>query len=258
MLDRRPPEVPEGWVTRPPDFVGIGAQRSGTSWWYHLVLDHPGVSSAPGAAKELHYFDRWWAGAPTPDELGAYARFFPRPPGALAGEWTPRYMADAWTPPLLAAAAPDAKLLILLRDPVERCRSGIQHALSIGAPPHPLIVSDAVARGFYARQLAHVFRHIDPSNVFVLQFERCLADRSTQLERTYRFLGLDPQHAPERLSKEPRSAEPAAPFRLDGSFREELVRLYEDDVRRLLELVPDIDPSLWRNFSHLALAGGAA
>ena len=37
------PECPPGWRTGPPDFVGVGAQRSGTTWWYRLLLDHPRI-----------------------------------------------------------------------------------------------------------------------------------------------------------------------------------------------------------------------
>jgi hypothetical protein len=50
-----PPARPRGWVLGPPDFVGVGTQKSGTSWWYWLVCDHPQVTV--GFGKELHFFD---------------------------------------------------------------------------------------------------------------------------------------------------------------------------------------------------------
>ena len=80
--------------------------------------------SKPG--KEIHFFDRFWDGREVPADLpGAYARQFPRPEGELTGEWTPRYMHDFWALPLLKAAAPEARILVMLRDPVDRYRSGI-------------------------------------------------------------------------------------------------------------------------------------
>src|SRR5215216_938264 len=125
------PECPPSWTTAPPDFIGIGAQRSGTTWWFAGALQsHPLVAIAPGRRKELHFFDRYWAEEVESDFAARYARFFPRPEGTISGEWTPGYMCDPWTVPLLAEAAPEARYLIMLRDPVERYRSAIAGILT--------------------------------------------------------------------------------------------------------------------------------
>src|SRR5690606_28385229 len=55
---RHPAPPPPNWTVGPPDFVGIGAQRSGTTWWYDLVSSHPRVVHR-GDLKELHYFHRY-------------------------------------------------------------------------------------------------------------------------------------------------------------------------------------------------------
>src|ERR1700722_14580356 len=52
-----PPQAPPGWTTGPPDFVGVGFQRCGTTRWYNLVAAHPQIAR-PVAMKELHFFDR--------------------------------------------------------------------------------------------------------------------------------------------------------------------------------------------------------
>src|SRR5262245_38927313 len=79
---RRPPACAPGSRCAPPDFVGIGAQRCGTTWWYELVTAHPEVH--PGIAKELHYFHRYWGRAFTERDAARYVRYFPRPEGKLA------------------------------------------------------------------------------------------------------------------------------------------------------------------------------
>ncbi len=90
------PECPPGWETGPPTYVGIGAQRCGTSWWYDSMRRHPRIRRSP-LGKEVHYFDRFWRGD-APDDIAAeYASLFPRPEGQLVGEWTPRYLADFWS-----------------------------------------------------------------------------------------------------------------------------------------------------------------
>ena len=91
-------------------------------------------SGAPlTGGKEQHFFDRFCARELTDADVAEYHDRFPRKPGQIAGEWTPRYMHDFWTPRLIARAAPEAKLLIMFRDPIERFRSGVPHR-SAGRP----------------------------------------------------------------------------------------------------------------------------
>jgi hypothetical protein len=248
------PPCPEGWRTGPPDFVGIGAQRSGTSWWYRGIEAHPRVVRVKGERKELHYFNRFWNGEVPPDFAERYHSLFPRPPGSVTGEWTPRYMHDHWSVPLLREAAPDARVLVILRDPVERYRSGaarmVRLAEELERPLRLIEISDALWRSFYYEQLSRVFELFGRDQVLVLQFERCLSDSEGEMRATCRFLGLEPfEEPPPQLTRErPPREKPALPERT----REELVRRLTDDVGRLAGLCPEIDLSQWPNFSHLA------
>jgi Sulfotransferase family len=248
------PECPEGWHVGPPDFVGIGAQRSGTSWWYRGIEAHPGVVRIKGQRKELHYFNRFWDGAVPTDFADTYASLFPRPPGTISGEWTPRYMHDYWSLPLLREAAPDARVLVILRDPVERYRSGaarmVRLAEEAGRPLRMIEITDALWRSFYHEQLKRLFELYPRDQVLVLQFERCRTDPTGQMDMTCRFLGLEPfEELPSQLVRErsPRDKPPLA-----DRLRDELVARLSDDVRQLIELCPEIDPSLWPNFNHIA------
>src|SRR5947209_11073993 len=150
-----PPECPRGWQTGPPDFVGVAAQRSGTTRWCNLILAHPEVVRTH-AKKELHYFDRFYAGGFTAATASGYHAYFPSD-GRKTGEWTPMYASAPWIPALLAAAAPAARLLMLLRDPVERYLSGleldIETARKRGAPLSRYAPLEAFSRGFYHAQL---------------------------------------------------------------------------------------------------------
>jgi hypothetical protein len=248
------PECPEGWRVGPPDFVGIGAQRSGTSWWYRGIEAHPGVVRIKGQRKELHYFNRFWDGEVPTDFARTYASLFPRPPGTISGEWTPRYMHDYWSLPLLREAAPDARVLVILRDPVERYRSGaarmVRLAEEAGRALRMIEITDALWRSFYHEQLKRLFELYPRDQALVLQFERCRTDPAGQMEATCRFLGLDPfDELPSQLVRErsPRDKPPLA-----DRLRDELVARLSDDVRQLIDLCPEIDPSLWPNFNHIA------
>jgi hypothetical protein len=254
------PDCPEGWTTGPPDYVGIGAQRSGTSWWYDSMRRNPGIQRSP-LGKEVHYFDRYWQGNAPEDVAAEYASLFPRRPGNIVGEWTPRYLADHWAIPLLRRAAPDARLLVMLRDPVARYRSAIARLQRLAEERGDRVlmaqVSDATWRGFYFQQLRRVFELFPRDQVLVLQFERCVADPVGEMERTCRFLGMDPpEKQPERLM-EHKQAGRAKP-ELTPAVMDELAERYYYDAVSLAELCPEIDLSLWPSVAGAGSHGSDA
>ena len=113
-------------------------------------------------------------------------------------------MLDAWTPALLRRAAPEARLLVLLRDPVERFRSGTtlaENRFTVGSTARAA-ANAAFNRGLYADQLLRLWQAFPREQVLVLQYERCVADPRGELARTYAFIGLAPDV--------PRVVDPAA------------------------------------------------
>ena len=253
-FDFTPPSLRPGEEAGPPDFVGIGVQKAGTTWWYDLVLSHPEVTGHDDIHKERHYFDRFGAQAMLPSDIDRYHGWFPRRKGTKTGEWTPDYFAYPWVPPLLARAAPDTRLLLLLRDPVERFRSGLDHHARMGQPRDGAAIADAVQRGFYDRALGGWLEHFDRDRLLVLQHEQCTKDPHGELERTFRHLGLAPHHPPDALRPGPTSSLTRRP--LDPDVRDQLVHLYAPDITALADRLPDLDLSLWPNFAYLAPDAG--
>jgi Sulfotransferase domain len=250
-----PPICPAGWRTGSPDFIGVGVQRSGTTRWFNLIASHPEVAQSE-TSKELHYFDRFYASEFTFSDVARYHQHFPRPDGCKAGEWTPLYISAPWIPRLLAVAAPDARLLVLLRDPLERYLSGLQLSARVasrrGVPLSRFAPLEAFMRGFYHAQLVGLLRYFDRSQVLVLQYERCTRDPLPELRRTFEFIGLtDIEFVPDLDAHPQRSLEKSA---LDPDTREAYVRAYSDDVLSLIDSFPEIDVRLWPNFAHLASA----
>jgi hypothetical protein len=238
------PPCPPGWRTGPPDFVGVGAQKAGTSWWDALVHAHPDVHHAPSLPKELHFFGDYWRRPFTDADVARYHAMFPRPTGGRAGEWTPRYLSDFWVLPLLRRAAPEARLLVMLRDPVERYVSGLTFNLTHGAPPHPLVPHESMARGLYHQQLGAALEHYDRDRVLVLQYERCRRDPAAELDRTYRFLGLDASFVPPSLTERVNATTADKPAVPEDAIRA-LVTAYRADVARLARDFPEVDVTLW-------------
>jgi len=256
--EMRPPPWPRDWVIGPPDFVGVGAQRAGTTRWYRLLCDHPRIQRARG--KEAHFFDGYFGREFSDADVDAYHRLFPRPKGSLIGEWSPEYLRDFWTPTLLRQAAPDARILVLLRDPLLRFQSGLRLDLAIvdrsvrrgrrryfGA----MDANESLSRSLYSRQLETLLEQFDRDQVLVLQFERCVQDPAAELRRTYEFVGADPvDHVPAGLTDQVGGAQPRmdVPVAVTEAARQMILR----DALKLKALVPEIDLDLWPSCGELA------
>ena len=253
---REAPDSPEGWQPGPPDFIGVGTARSGTTWWDELIHSHPAVDRAPGIPKEVHFFDRFWDGSFSDADIARYHAYFARREGRSAGEWTPGYMVDFWIPPLLRRAAPEARLLVLLRDPVERFRSGLtltENRLTLQWTPRAA-ANGGFQRGCYADQLERVWAIFPSEQVLVLQYERCVADTAGELRRTFSFLGLEPSAVDDmdvgRRVNETRVQKLA----LSADQVMTLARAYAPENERLAALLPDLDLSLWGRERSAAVA----
>jgi hypothetical protein len=239
------PECPPGWQTGPPDFVGVGAHRSGTTWMYQMLVAHPDVAVPPERQKEIHFFEVFWEGGFTEQEVARYHSYFPRPAGKLVGEWTPRYMVDTWAPRMLAAAAPGARLLVLLRDPVARYVSHLGTHLSRGAARAtrgPAVSSVALARSLYCPQPHGVLRHFPRDRLLVQQFERCMLEPEREVRRAYEFLGLDPRFVPADIT---RQVNTGGSIELEPAMLEDVAAVLRPDAEELARRFPEIDLSLW-------------
>ncbi len=250
-----PPRCPEGWRIGPPHYVGVGAQKAGTSWWNRLIEAHPDVVDAGGGAKELHYFDRSWETPFDDEQARRYQRYFPVPEGKVAGEWTPGYLIDFWTPELIAGAAPDARILILLRDPIERFRSGLTHQLATSRKPiGHRDIQGAFQRGLYAPQLRRVLAAFPRERVYIGQYEACRADPAGELARTYRFLGLAPHELQPEAYRNEVNPTTSRKYELSPSLREAFLAGYAPDLAQLTDLAPGVDLTLWPTAREAGLA----
>ena len=91
-FDPSPPQATADEITGPPDFVGIGVQKAGTTWWFDAICAHPDVYSRRDIHKERHFFGRYAIEPFGSADSSLYHDWFPRPAGTLTGEWTPDYM----------------------------------------------------------------------------------------------------------------------------------------------------------------------
>jgi len=197
-----------------PSFLIIGAMRSGTSSLAYYLRDHPQVFMARN--KELHYFtDRFDRG------IDWYRHQFAGGAGyATVGEATPTYMYDPIAVERMAAVLPDAKLVAVLRNPVDRAYSHYWHQVEKGR--ETVSFAEAVAaeadriagrsgwdrrawayvdKGRYREQLKCVCALYPRDALHVILFEDLRDHPDAAFASVCEFLGVDADHAPPTLGR---------------------------------------------------------
>lgn len=179
-----------------PSFLIIGARKSGTSSLFDYLLQHPDVR-AP-LWKETRFFDFGYQKG-----LAWYRAHFPRrEPGArwITGEATTGYLSHPSCAERIACHLPDAKLVAILRNPVDRAISDWAHEQRRGAEQRsarealgaPDPASPYVARSLYARQLRRYLGRFPRERLLVLRYEDFFAAPAEGYAELLRFLGLAP------------------------------------------------------------------
>jgi hypothetical protein len=228
-----------------PDFVIIGAQKGGTSFLYHLLTRHPLVE--PAARKELHFFDQ-----PELFDNGAgwYRRCFPRLGSkdgqrSITGEATPYYLFDPPVAKRMAEIVPKARLIALLRNPVDRAYSHYQMQVKRGTEPRTFEEameqehSSYVSRGIYVDQLLRWFEFFGKEQMLILKSEDFFERPVETLKVVLAFLDL-PDWQPEASELQQRRHMGTYKQKMDPSTRQRLEAYFEPYNQRLYECL-DVD-----------------
>ena len=232
-----------------PNVVVIGAMKCGTTALHRYLDGHPQVSMA--AIKEVNFFigeedpqvGQWDRG------LGWYASLFDADT-PVRGESSPGYTSPDHleVPARMAQVVPDARLVYLVRHPVDRAMSQYLHHRRDGAERRPIEValrdpaSQYVARSSYHERVQPFLRHFRREQLLVVVQERLLADPAVQLRRVYEHVGADPEWPPKVAGlRQP------APAALDAStgVGAAVAELVADDLEALRELMDD-ELAEWR------------
>lgn len=182
---------------RLPAFLGIGAQKAGTTWLHANLAAHPGIFLPE--VKELHWLDWNWHRS-----VDDYARWFEAAGERVAGEITPAY-AIAPEPRVAATTSlmPNLRVVMLLRDPVERAWSQTMMNLvrfggrEVAAIPFATLrrhleSAAVLQRSRYGVSIDRWTRHLSSERVLIGFFEEISSAPAALLERVLGFLGVEP------------------------------------------------------------------
>ncbi len=191
------------------DFILAGAQKSGTTALHYFLSKHPRISM--GDQQEIHFFDNDALFVSEPDYEQLHKHYPLLAPSTIAGDCTPSYIYHEPAAERIWKYNPKIKLLVLLRNPVERafahwnmqrfkarepldfCDAVREEKTRIaGAPPDEVRRFAYVDRGFYARQLERVFKFFPREQVKIVKFEEFKDKQRETLASIFSFLGVKP------------------------------------------------------------------
>ena len=186
---------------RLPDFLLIGAAKSGTTSLHAWLTEQPEVFMYPG--KETHFFSQDWVWAKGVDwyaELFAAAE-----PGQVVGEGSTSYTDPEYNVAAagrVASIAPGVNLLFIVRHPIDRLRSDLDHHMRQGRESRPVEVAAADPDAPHARR-SHYFACVEPyttrfrrEQFCVVRFEDLVTPPHPAWDEILAHLGLPPRPAP--------------------------------------------------------------
>lgn len=213
-----------------PNFLIIGCAKAGTTSLYYWLKQHPQIYMSP--IKETNFFalegealnfhvgsigERYLANCVT--NLEAYQQLFEGVSQQIAiGEASPIYIYHPRAADNIHHYLPKAKLIVILRNPVERAYSNFLHHLREGV--EPIIDFDKVIEleearidkrwwwgfhyvnvGFYYKQLKRYFERFDPSQIKIYLYEELEADSTGLVRNIFQFLEVDESFTPDTSTK---------------------------------------------------------
>ena len=256
-------EVEVGQDTNPPpDFVIIGAQKGGTTFLHHLLSQHPLVE--PAVRKEVHFFD--WN---FDKGIEWYRQCFPDPKWKggrkiITGEASPSYLFHPLVAERMAETVPQARLIAMLRNPIDRAYSHYQMQVRRGQEPRAFeeaieaqlsrlraeaegdetredtshdgfkqqMVFAYLSRGIYVDQLLRWRESFSTEQMLVLSSEDFFERPVETLKVVLDFLDL-PEWAPEASELRKRRHRGGYEQEMDPSTRRRLEEFFEPHNRRL-------------------------
>ena len=201
-----------------PNFFIVGAAKAGTTSLHAYLSQHPDVFMS--ALKEPHYFSSFELQPkfdnyiPVIRNAHEYQDLFKGSEGHKAvGEASPSYLCDSEAPSRIKAAVPGAKIIISLRNPVQRAFSHYLMEYHAGRETLPFAEAleadesqaekgwgasfQYVELGLYADQVERYLNEFGQENVLVIVFEELIRDTPDVMQNIARFLDIDPSGYPD-------------------------------------------------------------
>lgn len=186
-----------------PNFFYVGAPKCGSTWLFEALSGHPEVSLYPG--KYTHFFKDFYEKG-----LSWYeSQFDSVDDTPVVGDFETSYMFYDDVVSRIADTYPAAKLVVSLRNPVDRDWSAYKFMKSTSQIGEHVNLADAMdtAPDFltlcssYGSGVERLYKNFDKNQVLILFYDELRSDSASYMAKVYSFLGIDEDHIPQNLNK---------------------------------------------------------
>lgn len=200
-----------------PQFIGIGGKGCGLALVTELLDVHPQINSP---IPSLRFFS---GSAYEEKDLSEYVEALCLvPPPAVCGESCPEYLTTKGVEERIAHTYPDAKLFVVVRNPIDRAIVEYQHARAAHKIPKNMSCAQYLTNypesqtdGFFGRHLMRYFTIYTSLQLYVMVYEDFVKEPLKEMQKLYDFLEIDKEFVPKRLaSYAPPPEEPKHPGRI--------------------------------------------
>ncbi|MFB0534671.1 MAG: sulfotransferase domain-containing protein [Anaerolineae bacterium] len=229
-----------------PNFLIIGAQKSATTFVHHCLSEHPSVFMP---LEEIPFFE-------DPDysqsNLESLEKLFE---GAsrqkTVGIKRPNYLHKPECPERIYKHVPSARLIAILRDPLERAISAYYHYARMGFAPIRHVneglleilnngpakqyprSAEIIEFGFYHKHLSRYLNYFDNKQMLIMLYDDIMKDSLDSLKKVFKFLEIDEEYVPQSLNSRPQSGVYSIPRLRLRTLRNPIVYTYSSDQMRL-------------------------
>lgn len=186
------------------DFLGVGVEKAGTSWVAECLAQHPQICFA--SQKEVHFFNKNHEKG-----LTFYQSYFKNYPldNEKKGEFTPRYFYNQQVPERIKKHFPQVKIIICLRNPLDRLHSHYYHNIAHGRLSQKVPLEKAIQHnpdfinyGMYSQMLKKYFNIFSRENILVIIYKDIQEKPQQIIQQIYNFIGVDQNFIPPALHQQ--------------------------------------------------------
>jgi hypothetical protein len=187
-----------------PSFIGLGAQKCATAWLYNMLKDHPDIEmvTSENGKKDLSFFNHFYDRG-----FEWYEKHFVNCNTNTFGEFSTSYLYNTDVPERIYHYSAEVKLIVSLRNPVERAFSNHKHEINLGhISGKNLIFENALQnnpmylyQSLYYTHLSRWMQYFDKAQIFIILVNDLKEKPEKTIHDLYSFLGVDPEHKPSML-----------------------------------------------------------
>ena len=204
------------------DFIGVGAEKTGTKWLFSCLEEHPEICVAKHQRghKETYFFNRKKEiGSDMPEEseydlygIEKYFEYFSScPKHSIKGEFTATYLRDKVVAKRIAKHFPNIKIIICLRNPTDRAYSHFYASHYSGKTDEKKFHSfeeailnnpEFIRRSMYSEYVEEFFKQFPKKNIHIILYEKEAKSHPAEtIKNLYKFLGVDSTFNPPSIFK---------------------------------------------------------